>query len=209
MRRQRANTFVGISDFLLALNNVIFILFIFAVMAMASKAPPAAGVELKAEYLISAEWDLAHDCDVDLWVRDPLGNVVYWSHKEAGSMHLDHDSRGSLSDEQKLPDGMIVKPKAYAEMVTLRGIVPGEYTVNLHLYGGPTIKGVQSRNPGDPYTVPVHVRITKLNPSVITEFDKETTLERVWQEITVTRFSLGSDGSWLGTDPTPMSLQHT
>ena len=41
MRRQRANTFVGISDFLLALNNVIFILFIFAIMAMAAKVPPA------------------------------------------------------------------------------------------------------------------------------------------------------------------------
>ncbi|SEF10128.1 hypothetical protein SAMN05444161_8383 [Rhizobiales bacterium GAS191] len=207
MRRQRANTFVGISDFLLALNNVIFILFIFAIMAMAAKVPPAAGVELKAEYIITAEWDLAHDCDVDLWVRDPLGNVVYWSHKEAGSMHLDHDSRGSLSDEQRLADGTIVKPKSYGEMVTLRGIVPGEYTVNLHLYGA-MIDGAEVKAPGTAYSVPVHVRIIKLNPSVVTEFDQEPTLERIWQETTVTRFGLGSDGSWLGTDPTPMSLQH-
>src|SRR6516225_129898 len=97
MRRQRANTFVGIADFLLSLNNVIFILFIFAIMAMATKIPSEAGVQLKAEYIITAEWDLAHDCDVDVWVRDPLGNVVYWQRKEAGAMHLDHDSRGSLS----------------------------------------------------------------------------------------------------------------
>jgi hypothetical protein len=207
MRRQRANTFVGISDFLLALNNVIFILFIFAIMAMAAKVPPAAGVELKAEYIITAEWDLAHDCDVDLWVRDPLGHVVYFGQKESGSMHLDHDSRGSLSDEQRLEDGTIVKPKSYSEMVTLRGVVPGEYTVNLHLYGA-MINGSPGHQAGEAYTVPVHIRIIKLNPSVATEFDQEPTLERVWQEMTVTRFSLGADGSWRGTDPTPMSMQH-
>jgi hypothetical protein len=208
MRRQRANTFVGISDFLLALNNVIFILFIFAIMAMAAKVPPAAGVELKAEYLITAEWDLAHDCDVDLWVRDPLGNIVYFGQKESGSMHLDHDSRGHLSDEEQLPDGSFVKPKAYIETATLRGVVPGEYTVNLHLYGAWTGSNVMDHTPGTPYSVPVHIKITKLNPSVVTKFDQEPVLERVWQEITVTRFSLGADGSWLGTDSTPMKLQH-
>ena len=206
MRRQRTNTFVGISDFLLALNNVIFILFVFAIMAMAAKVPPAAGVQLKAEYIITVEWDLAQDCDVDLWVRDPQGNIVYWQHREAGSMHLDHDSRGSLSDSEQLPDGTLIKPKFYAEMVTLRGVVPGEYTVNLYLYGV-TRKGDQVQTPGAPYTVPVHVKIVKLNPTVVTEYDQEPRLERVGQEITVTRFSLGPDGCWLGTDPTPMSLQ--
>src|SRR6516164_3792673 len=165
MRRQRANTFVGISDFLLALNNVIFILFIFAIMAMAAKVPPASGVEVKAEYLITAEWDLDHDCDVDLWVRDPLGNIVYYGQKESGSMHLDHDSRGHLSDEERLPDGTIVKPRIYSETATLRGIVPGEYTVNIHLYGAWTGSNAMDHTPGTPYSVPVHVRITKLNPS--------------------------------------------
>jgi hypothetical protein len=208
MRRQRANTFVGISDFLLALNNVIFLLFVFAIMAIAAKSPPVAGVELKAEYIITAEWDLAHDCDVDLWVRDPLGNVVYWQRKEAGAMHLDHDSRGSLSDAVKLADGSVSNPRSYTEMVTLRGIVPGEYTVNLHLYGT-MVDGVEVRAPGTPYSVPVHVRITRLNPSAVSEFDEEARLDRVWQEITVTRFTLGSDGSWRGTDRTPMSLRNS
>jgi hypothetical protein len=208
MRRQRANTFVGISDFLLALNNVLFILFIFAIMAIATKVPKSAGVELKAEYLITAEWDLAHDCDVDLWVRDPLGNIVYFGQKESGSMHLDHDSRGHLSDEEKLPDGTVVKSKAFIETATLRGVVPGEYTVNLHLYGAWTGSNVMEHMPGAPYPVPVHVKITKLNPSVVTEFDQDAKLERVWEEVTATRFSLGADGSWLGTDSTPMRLQH-
>jgi hypothetical protein len=206
MRRQKANTFVGISDFLLALNNVIFILFVFAIMAMAAKVPPAAGVQLRAEYIITAEWTLDYDCDVDLWVRDPQGNIVYWQHREAGAMHLDHDSRGSLSDSERLPDGTVIKPKIYAEMVTLRGIVPGEYTVNLYLYGV-TKKGDQVFTPGSPYVVPVHVKIIKVNPSAVTEYDQEPGLERIGQEITATRFSLGPDGSWLGTDPTPMSLQ--
>jgi hypothetical protein len=112
-------------------------LLIFAIMAMATKVPKAAGVELNAEYLITAEWDLAHDCDVDLWVRDPLGNIVYFGQKESGSMHLDHDSRGHLNDEERLADGSVVKPKAYIETATLRGVVPGEYTVNRHCHRNP------------------------------------------------------------------------
>jgi hypothetical protein len=206
MRRQKANTFVGISDFLLALNNVIFLLFVFAIMAIAAKTPPAAGVELKAEYIITAEWDPVRDCDIDLWVRDPLGNIAYWGHKEAGAMHLDHDSRGSLSDVVRLADGTISRPKVYTEMVTLRGIVPGEYTVNLHLYGA-MIDGLEVKAPGTAYAVPVHVRITKLNPRAETEFDQEAKLEGVWQELTVTRFTLGSDGAWGAIDATPMSLR--
>lgn len=133
--RQRPNTFIGIADFLFSLNNVIFLLFVFALLSMAAKLPPKAGVELKADYLITAEWDLDHDCDVDLWVRDPVGRIVFFAAREAGSMHLDHDSMGHVSDEERLADGKVVRPRNYAEVVTLRGIVPGEYTMNLHLYG--------------------------------------------------------------------------
>jgi hypothetical protein len=175
-------------------------------MAMAIKIPSEAGVQLKGEYIVTAEWDLAHDCDVDLWVRDPLGNVVYFQQKESSSMHLDHDSRGSLSDVERLRDGTVIKPKAYSETVTLRGFIPGEYTVNLYLYGVMTAMG-ESHAAGEQYEVPVHVRIVKVNPSVVTKFDQEPTLEWVRQELTVTRFTLGSDGEWQGTDSTPMNLQ--
>jgi hypothetical protein len=208
MRRQRPNTFIGIVDFLLALNNVVFLLFVFAILSMAAKPPPKAGVELKADYLITAEWDLDHDCDVDLWVRDPLGHIVFFGAREAGSMHLDHDSMGHVSDEQVLPDGSVVRPKSYAEVVTLRGIVPGEYTVNLHLYGAWIGNSpAMEHRPGTLYSVPVHVRIIRINPQVETKLDETATLERVWQELTVTRFSLDADGAWLGSDRTPMSLQ--
>jgi hypothetical protein len=208
MKVLRANTFIGIADFLLALNNVIFLLFVFALLSMAAKLPPKAGVELKADYLITAEWDLDHDCDVDLWVRDPLGHVVFFGAKEAGSMHLDHDSMGHVSDEETLPDGKVVRPRSYAEVVTLRGIVPGEYTVNLHLYGAWIGSSqLMEHRPGTPFSVPVHVRITRINPRVETKFDEMLTLERVWQELTAARFSLAADGAWLGSDRTPMSLQ--
>jgi hypothetical protein len=202
------NTFIGIADFLFSLNNVIFLLFVFALLSMAAKLPPNAGVELKADYLITAEWDLAHDCDVDLWVRDPLGRIVFFATREAGSMHLDHDSMGHVSDEERLSDGQVVRPHNYTEVVTLRGIVPGEYAVNLHLYGA-FIGGSQimEHRPGTPFSVPVHVRITRINPRVETTFDETPTLERVWQELTVTRFTLAADGTWLGSDKTPMSLQ--
>lgn len=208
-RRQKANTFIAFSDFLLALMNTVFILFIAAMMSMAAKVHSEDGVKLDAQYLIEASWSLDYDADVDLYVRDPLGNVVYFAQKEAGSLHLDHDSRGHLSDVEKLPDGTEIKPTAYTEIVTLRGIVPGEYTVNLHLYGAWYPKSqVMDHAVGAPYTVPVHVRIVKLNPSVVTEFDQTATLESIWEERTVTRFTLGAGGVWISADPTPMSLQH-
>ena len=194
MRRQKANTFVGISDFLLALNNVIFLLFVFAILAIAAKTPPAAGVELKAEYIITADWDLAHDCDVDLWVRDPLGNIVWYHEREAGFMVLDRDDRGGLNNSITVNGRKVANP-IRQETISIRGIIAGEYTVNVNYY-----LATQAA------PVPVAVKIEKVNPHVEVVAYDNVMLEHMGQEETAARFKIADNGDVLDVNHRKKSL---
>ncbi|MGS0759116.1 hypothetical protein ACVBEH_32665, partial [Roseateles sp. GG27B] len=69
------------------------------------------------------------------------------------------------------------------EVVTLRGIVPGEYTVNVQYY--------QSKN-GQP--VDVTVNVIKVNPRAEVVFYGQLKLARQGDEATAVRFTLEADG---------------
>jgi hypothetical protein len=69
--------------------------------------------------------------------------------------------------------------------VSVRGIVPGEYTVNVHYY----VKYF-ANSPA----VPVAVKVEKLNPGVEIIYADTTMLERVGQEKTAVRFKVAEDG---------------
>ena len=45
-------------------------------------------VNLKAEYIISVTWPENRTDDIDLWVRDPLGEIVSYLKKDAGWLTL-------------------------------------------------------------------------------------------------------------------------
>jgi len=118
---------------------------------------------------------------VDTYVEDPNGKLVFFRRREDGLMHLDRDDVGWKNDKIKTPTGY-VEYKENREIVTIRGIVPGEYTVNAHMYSkvtdGPT---------------KVKIRLEKVNPYrviTVTEFE----LEAVGREKTAFRFRLNKDG---------------
>lgn len=91
-------------------------------------------VEVKAEFLVILDWDETSRADLDLRVRDPLGNTVSFLIKEAGHMHLDRDDLGANTDEITLESGQIIGTPYNREVVSLRGWIPGEYIVTVHLY---------------------------------------------------------------------------
>jgi hypothetical protein len=71
--------------------------------------------------------------------------------------------------------------------VSIRGIVPGEYTVNVNYY----VKYF----PNAPLVpVPVAVKVEKLNPVVEIIYADTTTLDQVGQEKTAVRFLVADDG---------------
>ena len=74
--------------------------------------------------LVEANWPPEIDADVDLWVQAPGDVPVGHSNKGGRVFNLLRDDLGRFSDLSG-----INFENSYA-----RGIVPGEYTVNLHLY---------------------------------------------------------------------------
>ena len=111
-------------------------------------------VNMKAEYIITVDWDDSLEDDVDLWVKDPNGEIVSYLKKDAGWLHLDRDDRGVINDTVIIDNKEVIYP-INREVVTLRGIIPGEYTVNLYLYEH------KSMSPVD-----VKIIIEKVNPSL-------------------------------------------
>src|SRR5690606_30901393 len=71
--------------------------------------------------------------DVDLYVRNPRNKIVFWRSKESGLMHLEHDDRGAVGDWVETESGSYGIDKN-EERVILRGLIPGEYVVNAHMF---------------------------------------------------------------------------
>ena len=138
--------------------------------------------EAKSEFMIVVEWPHERDDDVDVYVEDPNGKLVFFRRREDGLMHLDRDDVGWRNDKIRLPDGTMAEVKLNREVVSLRGIVPGEYIVNVHLYGRHT-EG----------TCPVNIKLEKMNPYKIVTI-KDLVLEGIGREKTAFRFNLDKDG---------------
>jgi len=156
-------------------------LFMISLINMNEKNPNKKTSENKAEFIITVEWPYEADDDVDTYVEDPNGKLVFFRRREDGLMHLDRDDVGWRNDKIKTPNGF-VEYKENREIVTIRGIVAGEYTVNAHLYSK------YSELP-----TKVKVRLEKINPYSIVAV-KEFELEAVGRERTAFRFRLNKDG---------------
>tara|TARA_B100000315_G_C14559807_1_gene579943 strand:- start:920 stop:1516 length:597 start_codon:yes stop_codon:yes gene_type:complete len=152
-----------------------------------------ADIEVKAEFLITVFWPDNLEDDVDIYVEDPTGGLVWFKSREPGLMHLDRDDLGKRNDEVITAAGTILFPEN-REIVTLRGIVPGEYVVNVHMY---------FKVGAEP--VPVTIQIDKINPySVVL---RETVdLKVKGDEVTVTRFSVNAKGEVSNVNKLPKKL---
>ena len=178
----------------LLFNILIGFVFLFIVsFLLINPIAKRADIEVKAEFLITVFWPDNLEDDVDIYVEDPAGNLVWFKSREPGLMHLDRDDLGKRNDEVVTAAGTILFPEN-REIVTLRGIVPGEYVVNVHCYFKVAV---------DP--VPVTVQIDKINPySVVL---RETVdLANKGEEITVTRFSVNSKGEVTNINKLPKKL---
>ena len=165
--------------------------FIVALIAMNPRATKAGDVPAKAEFIITLSWPDNDPNDLDAWVQGPGGEVVWFRNREAGLLHLDRDDRG-LSNDTLVVNGRRVVNPVNQEVVTLRGIVPGEYVVNAHYYDGST--AVRSE-PGSGRAVPVTVSVVKVNPRAEVVFHATRTLAAPGTELTLLRFTVQADGS--------------
>jgi hypothetical protein len=130
-----------------------FAFLFFIAFIMINPVAKKSEIELKAEFLITMTWPNDNPSDFDLWVKDPQGRKIGFRNKDQGLVNLDRDDLGSMNDTVYI-DGEPVSVPINKETVSIRGIVPGEYLVSVHLY----------RKADDLPKVPATVEVTKLNP---------------------------------------------
>jgi hypothetical protein len=163
----------------LLFNSLKAITFMFFIsFAMINKPADSGKVDLKAEILITVTWPDLNPDDVDTYVEDPLGNIVWYNQLEAGLMNLDRDDRG-LYKNTILVNGKEVVDPLNQEIVSIRGLVDGEYVVNIvHYIANGTAP------------LPVKVKVEKLNPTVKVIFYNTLTLKGTGDEQTAVRFTI-------------------
>lgn len=155
--------------------QVIAFLFFLALLAVSPDSKEGK-IDSKAEFIITMDWPDNHPDDLDLFVQDPAGNIAWYRHREAGFLTLDRDDRGGANDFIVVNGKKIYSP-IREEIVTVRGILAGEYTVNISHFQATT---------GEP--VLANVKVQKLNPTAQVIFDDKLKVDHTGDEKTAVRF---------------------
>ena len=136
------------------------------------------------------EWDNDATGDIDLYVEDPTSKQVSFRYHNHNFMHLDKDDLGAMNDTVINADGSTTTIAINREVVTIRGIIKGEYVINGHYY---SLRSYDKINPEKP-VITVRVELHKVNPySIMWVGEKEFTHRG--QEETFLRFRLDKDGN--------------
>ena len=191
MKKHIGGNSLALTDLTSNLLAIFICLFCLAFLLMAKKIEQTKKIDAKAEFIITTTWTEESSDDVDTYVEDPLGNLVFFKSREKGLLHLDRDDLGTRNDTIKLPDGTKYEVKENREIVTIRGIIPGEYTVNVHLY--------RKKDKSEEGT-PVTVKLEKINPNVKTITIKDVILKQNGDDKTAFRFVLDKDGNVTSTN---------
>ena len=141
--------------------------------AEAAKAPPGS-------VIVEITWDSELNTDIDLWLQAPGDVPVGYSAKSGVFFNLLRDDLGHYMDPTRINH----------EIAYSRGLIPGDYVVNVHAYRGdynnePPIEvrcviSVKLEQNGKPFVVPV--------------LGTTARLDYIGQEITVFRFRLDEGG---------------
>lgn len=143
----------------------------------AAKAAATENAQPPGNVMIEARWPDGMDADVDLWVQAPGDAPVGYSNKGGAVFNLLRDDLGMKADATGLN----------YEISFARGLLPGEYTANLHLY--------RNELGGDvPVTVVVSVKAAteQVSRQILTS---SVELKYEGQELTVFRFRLDAAGN--------------
>ena len=129
------------------------------------------------------DWGKTSEDDIDLWMRQPDGQIVYFGKKDKGGANLERDDLGTVND-CFFVKGERVCIQVNREVIMLRGLQEGEYQVKFVVYSS------RIDRTGNPVTV----EIIDINPYKI-EFSREFIYTTPKQSISVIRFTVDADGN--------------
>jgi hypothetical protein len=186
-------TFVPFTDILF--NALLgFSIMVFIAFALVRPDAKTGDIETKAEMIITTTWPDNNDDDIDTYVQDPTGHVVWYHSMQQGFVTLDRDDRGNYLDDVEV-NGKKVHYPLNQETVTVRSLVPGEYIVNVYHFTNPTDA-----------PVPVTVKVEKVNPKLKVVYYDTVLLTHKGDEKTVLRFTIDDNGDVKDINTRPASL---
>lgn len=178
MNRQTSIAYIDLLTVLAALFVIVT-----GVLLSQNREISKGNVTEKAEFIAVLEWDENSRSDVDLWVRNPVGDVVNFRNRDRGLVTLDRDDLGLLNNTVLGADGTEIANTVRREMVAIRAIVPGQHLVNVMLYS------LRDEPP-----VNAKVQIIKLNPYRVL-LEREVALTHRGEEQTIASFEVAPDGT--------------
>ena len=181
-RRTRETETDPFYDMLFNLLIAFVFCFVIALMAFSPQARKVGDVPAKAEFMVTVAWPDHNPNDIDTWVLDPSGKVLWFRQRDVGLLHLDRDDRGARNNSVVV-GGQQLRSAARQEIVTLRGLVAGEYVVNAHYYESV-----------DHQPVDVTVTVVKINPQAQIVFNATQQIGAKGEERTLVRFSIDALG---------------
>ena len=203
--KDRFKSTTGLNDLLFNLLVGFVFLFIVAFLLI---NPPTKKEEApkKAEYLIIIEWDKRSSDDIDLWVMDPNRTTVSFTRKEGGLLNLEKDDLGVANDQWITPSGERVTIPINREVVTMRGIVPGRYSIAAHVYSyrksSRVVDGERIYTEDDRI---ITATLVKINPYG-EKYRIQKSYTKRGQEITLFNFELDEDGNLTAIDDRPNNI---
>ena len=179
----------------LDLSNVLFFFFV-ALFAMAllviGEEQSKAKVDTTSRLIVSMTWRDGSANDVDLSLKTPAGNVIWYRARQADFASLDHDNLGLYTSTATDADGNPITLASRDEVIFLRGTMAGTYVVNTHLY-----------HQSDATPEPVTVTLVSVDPSYHAITTRKLVLTENHQEDTAFRFTLDQAGNVTSTDLVP------
>ena len=163
------------------------LLFVFMVLALdvIDKKPPS--VTTYGQYAVTVTWPDRPD-DIDTYVRDPQGGIVWFGSTQVDAMQLEHDDLGTS-------DSGYGAGRPNTERVVIRQSTPGEYVANVQYY--------DARDKGP---VPVTVELWDLRGNDRLLLTRTVTVSWPGDERTAFRFRLDQHGQLAGSSTLPVSL---
>lgn len=187
-RRHRDDTDVALANFALTFAKALLVFCVILFLMINPSQKKTDGVKPKIEYLITLSWPKDLDYDVDIWIMDPEGKIIYYDKKEVGFVNLERDDLGTKNNTVQIGQKMVTVV-TNEELVSFRGFKPGEYVINAHLYSA---EGDSAARPVPLFKI--KLMIQKMNPSVETVYEGMAELSTVRQEVHLVRFNLSSEG---------------
>lgn len=164
--------------------TVLFVLFVVvsALLLAVNKSVTEGNIVSKSEFIVELSWSSNSNSDIDLFVKNPKGDIAFFSNKDIGMMTLDRDNLGVVNNDIIGPTGEKISDPNRIEVTSIRAFMEGVHTVNVLAY---------TLRPVEPTTV--KVRVTKLNPYKLI-VEKEVTLSKTGEMATIVSFFVSKDG---------------